>query len=46
MIYNVNHYDVFRNPVEAKDLLIEALEIQSPTQAVDIYDGVKNGRIK
>ena len=24
-VYNVNHYDVFRNPVEAKDLLIEAL---------------------
>ena len=27
-VYNVNHYDVFRNPVQAKDLLIEALEIQ------------------
>lgn len=27
-VYNVNHYDVFRNPLEAKDLLIKALEIQ------------------
>ena len=43
-VYNVNHYDVFRNPVEAKDLLIEALEIQSlPTGG--IYDGEKDGRM-
>ena len=28
-VYNVNHYDVFRNPVEAKDLLIDALEVQN-----------------
>ena len=27
-VYNVNHYDVFRNPVEARDLLLEALEVQ------------------
>ena len=26
-IYNVNNYDFFRNPVEAKELLIKALEI-------------------
>lgn len=25
-VYNVNHYDVFRNPLEAKELLIKALE--------------------
>ena len=43
-VYNVNHYDVFRNPVEAKGLLIEALEIQSlPTSG--IYDGEKDGRM-
>ena len=43
-IYNVNHYNVFRNPVEAKDLLIQALEIQSlPTGG--IYDGEKDGRM-
>ena len=27
-IYNVNHYDVFRNPVQAKELLLEVLEVQ------------------
>ena len=42
--YNVNHYDIFRNPVEAKDLLIEALEIQ-PLQSGGIYDGEKDGRM-
>ena len=43
-IYNVNHYDVFRNPVEAKGLLIEALEIQ-PLPAGGTYDGEKDGRM-
>ena len=43
-VYNVNHYDVFRNPVEAKGLLIEALEIQ-PLPAGGIYDGEKDGRM-
>lgn len=43
-VYNVNHYDIFRNPVEAKALLIEALEIQTlPTGG--IYDGEKDGRM-
>ena len=43
-VYNVNHYDVFRNPAQAKDLLIEALEIQ-PLPASRIYDGEKDGRM-
>ena len=43
-VYNVNHYDVFRNPVEAKGLLIEALEIQS-LPAGGIYDGETDGRM-
>ena len=43
-VYNVNHYDVFRNPVEAKGLLIEALEIQ-PLSTGGIYDGEKDGRM-
>jgi site-specific DNA-methyltransferase (adenine-specific)/adenine-specific DNA-methyltransferase len=43
-VYNVNHYDVFRNPVEAKGLLIEALEIQ-PLHIGGIYDGEKDGRM-
>ncbi|KAB1175027.1 site-specific DNA-methyltransferase [Photobacterium damselae subsp. damselae] len=41
-VYNVNNYDVFRNPVEAKELLIEALEIQ-PLGSNTSYDGEKNG---
>ena len=43
-VFNVNHYDVFRNPVEAKVLLIEALEIQSMSTG-GIYDGEKDGRM-
>ena len=43
-VYNVNNYDIFRNPVQAKELLIEALEIQ-PLPANTIYDGEKDGRM-
>lgn len=43
-IYNVNHYDVFRNPVQAKELLVEALEIQ-PLPASLVWDGEKDGRL-
>jgi site-specific DNA-methyltransferase (adenine-specific) len=43
-VYNVNHYDVFRNPVEAKELLIKALEIQ-PLPNNSIYDGEKDGKM-
>jgi adenine-specific DNA-methyltransferase len=43
-IYNVNHYDVFRNPVEAKELLIKALEIQ-PLPTNNVWDGEKDGRM-
>ncbi|MDC5119707.1 site-specific DNA-methyltransferase [Acinetobacter baumannii] len=42
-IYNVNHYDVFRNPVQAKELLIQALDIQPIPNSV--YDGEKDGRM-
>lgn len=41
-VYNVNNYDVFRNPVEAKDLLLKALEVQ-PMPNNTIYDGEKDG---
>ena len=37
-VYNVNNYDFFRNPVEARDLLIAALEIQ-PFPQSDVWDG-------
>ena len=43
-VYNVNQYDIFRSPVEAKELLIEALEIQ-PMPVGSIYDGEKDGRM-
>lgn len=43
-LYNVNNYDVFRNPVQAKDLLIEALELQ-PLPGNELYDGEKDGRM-
>lgn len=43
-IYNVNNYDFFRNPVEARDLLIEALEIQ-PFPKNQVWDGELDGRM-
>lgn len=43
-VYNVNHYDVFRNPLEAKELLIKALEIQ-PVPNNSLYDGEKDGKM-
>ena len=45
-VYNVNHYDVFRNPLEAKALLMEALEITTLEFAsADVFDGEKDGRM-
>ncbi len=43
-LYNVNNYDVFRNPVQAKDLLVQALELQ-PLPGNGLYDGEKDGRM-
>lgn len=43
-LYNVNNYDVFRNPVQAKDLLLQALELQ-PFPGNGLYDGEKDGRM-
>lgn len=43
-VYNVNHYDVFRNPLEAKDILLEALEVQ-PLEQSHLFDGVKDDRM-
>lgn len=44
LVYNVNNYDFFRNPVGAKELLKQALEIQLlPNNS--IYDGEKDGRM-
>ena len=43
-VYNVNNYDFFRNPIEAKELIVEALEIQSFPQN-DVWDGELDGRM-
>ncbi|MGG3739238.1 site-specific DNA-methyltransferase [Aeribacillus pallidus] len=43
-VYNVNNYEFFRNPVQAKELLIEALEIQ-PLPHNSLYDGELDGRM-
>ena len=43
-VCNVNHYDVFRNPVQAKELLMEALEIQKLEYST-VFDGEKDGRM-
>jgi len=43
-VYNVNNYNIFRNEIEAKELLIEALEIQ-PLVNRNLYDGEKDGRM-
>ena len=43
-VYNVNNYDFFRNPVEARDLLVQALEIQPFSQS-NVWDGELDGRM-
>ncbi len=42
-VYNVNNYDFFRNPIEARDLLIEALGIQKYAGS-NVFDGELDGR--
>ncbi len=41
-VYNVNNYDIFRNPVQAKELLLQALEV-NPLQSGSLFDGEKDG---
>ena len=43
-VYNVNNYDFLRNPLEARDLIIQALEIQ-PFPQSDVWDGELDGRM-
>lgn len=43
-VYNVNNYDFFRNPIEAKGLIIQALEIQ-PFPQNSVWDGELDGRM-
>ena len=43
-IFNVNKYDFFRNPVQAKDLLIDYFSLQK-LDSNSPYDGRKDGRM-
>ncbi|MEZ5552880.1 MAG: site-specific DNA-methyltransferase [Pseudomonadales bacterium] len=43
-VHNVNHYEIFRNPIQAKELLIEALEVQK-LEFNTVFDGEKDGRM-
>lgn len=43
-VYNVNNYDIFRNPVEAKEIISKALELQR-LPGNTVYDGEKDGRM-
>ena len=43
-VHNVNQYDIFRNPAQARDLLLDALEVQSLEMST-IFDGEKDGRM-
>lgn len=43
-VHNVNNYDIFRNPIQAKELLIEALEVQK-LEFSTVFDGEKDGRM-
>ena len=43
-VYNVNNYEFFRNPIEAKELIISALEIQKFDKG-SVYDGELDGRM-
>jgi DNA modification methylase len=43
-VYNVNQYDIFRNPAQAKELLLETLEVQK-LEMSSVFDGEKDGRM-
>ena len=43
-VYNVNNYDFFRNPEDARDFIIKALEIQSFSRG-NVWDGELDGRM-
>lgn len=42
-VYNVNNYDFFRNPIEAKELIMQAFEVQ-PLKS-NVFDGELDGRM-
>ena len=42
-VYNVNNYEFFRNPLEARDIIVEALSIQKFADS-HVFDGELDGR--
>ncbi|UYI79684.1 MAG: site-specific DNA-methyltransferase [Fusobacterium varium] len=42
--YHVNNYDFFRNPIQAKEILLEAYEIEKFDNS-NVFDGQKEGRM-
>ncbi|MGG2082984.1 site-specific DNA-methyltransferase [Lysinibacillus pakistanensis] len=43
-VYNVNNYDIFKNQLEAKEILLEALEVNRIENSVT-FDGEKDGQM-
>lgn len=43
-VFNVNNYEIFRNPLEARSILLQALEVE-PYESSSVYDGEKDGRM-
>ncbi len=43
-VHTVNHYDLFRNPTQARELLLDALEVQR-LDFSSMFDGEKDGRM-
>jgi DNA modification methylase len=43
-VYNVNNYDFFRNPEEAKKIIVDLLELQAFSSG-SLFDGEKDGRL-
>ncbi len=41
-VFNVNNYDLFRNPIEARALIREAMELQ-PLPPSSVFDGQRDG---
>lgn len=44
-VYNVNNYEIFRNPLEARKILLEAFEIQPFPVGTSVWDGELDGRM-
>lgn len=42
-VYNVNNYDFFNNPIQARDLLIDTLQVQR-FDSNNVFDGELEGR--